>query len=75
MRLVIHQDFAAHGPDDVAAAYADPGLYAAMDDLPFVGRPSLVDHADDGDLVQLAVRWAVRVDLPAARACSSTSPD
>ena len=66
MRLVIHQDFPAHGPDDVAAAYADPGLYAAMADLPFVGTPSLVDHTSAGGVVQLAVRWAVRVDLPAA---------
>jgi hypothetical protein len=66
MKLVIHQEFLSHGPHDVAAAYADPGLYAAMHDLPFVGTPSLVEHVVDGEIARLAVRWAVQVDLPAA---------
>jgi hypothetical protein len=66
MKLVIHQQFRSHGPDDIAAAYADPGLYGAMHDLPFVGTPSLVDHAIEEEVSRLAVRWAVQVELPAA---------
>jgi hypothetical protein len=66
MKLVIHQEFRSHGPDDIAAAYADPGLYGAMHDLPFVGTPSLVDHDVEAEVARLAVRWAVQVDLPAA---------
>lgn len=66
MKLVIHQEFRSHGPDDVAAAYVDPGLYAAMHDLPFVGTPSLVEHVVADEVARLAVRWEVQVDLPAA---------
>lgn len=66
MKLVIHQEFREHAPAEVAAAYADPGLYDAMEDLPFVGAPSVLAHEVDREISRLAVRWAVRVQLPAA---------
>ena len=66
MKLVIHQDFRSRRPVEVARVYADPALYGAMHDLPFVGTPSLVEHVVHGGIARLAVRWAVQVELPAA---------
>ena len=53
-------------PDVVAAAYADPALYAAFADLPRAGRPEVVRHEADGDVVRLDVRWRFTADLSAA---------
>jgi len=43
--------------DDVAAAYADPALYAELGDLPKLGGAEVVDHSVTGDVVRLSVRW------------------
>jgi len=66
VRFELHQDFAAHAPADVAAAYADPGLYGAMVDLPFVGTPTTLRHGLDGAITEVSVRYAVQVELPSA---------
>jgi len=52
--------------DRVAAAYADPALYAAFGDLPRAGRPEVVAHEVDGEIVRLDVRWRFTADLSAA---------
>ncbi len=66
IKRVIHQEYRSRRPPDVTAVYADPELYGALHDLPFVGTPSLVDHVIEGEIAHLAVRWAVQVELPAA---------
>lgn len=50
----------------VAAAYADPALYAAFGDLPRAGRPEVLTHEVDGDTVRLDVRWRFTAELSAA---------
>lgn len=54
--------------DALAAAYADPDLYAAFAGLPRADRPDLLERRDDGDAVVLRVRWRFSASLaPAAR--------
>jgi hypothetical protein len=52
--------------DRVAAAYADPALYAAFADLPRAGRPEVVAHEVDGEVVRLDVRWRFNAELSSA---------
>ena len=53
----------------VAAAYADPALYAAFGGLPRAGQPEVLTHQITGDQVRIDVRWRFTADLsPAARA-------
>jgi hypothetical protein len=65
VRFTIEQRYAA-APDDVAAAYADPDLYASFADLPRAGRPEVLHHEDDDGTVHLDVRWAFTAHLSAA---------
>lgn len=68
MRFSLETAYAAD-PDAVAAAYADPGLYATFADLPRAGRPEVVGHDASGAVVRLDVRWRFTAGLsPAARA-------
>lgn len=66
MQLEVHQDFAGLTPEQVAGAYADPGLYGSFEDLPFVGTPEPLGHRHEAEVTSLEVRYAVKVDLPAA---------
>ena len=52
--------------DQVAAAFADPELYARMADLPKVGSPEVLRHETDGTDVHLEVRMRFTGDLSAA---------
>lgn len=66
MRFRLQQRYAA-APDAVAAAYADPSLYAWFDALPRAGRPDVLSHRVAGDdVVELRVRWAFTADLSGA---------
>lgn len=53
-------------PDAIAAAYADPALYAAFTDLPRAGKPEVLHHEDDDGTVHLDVRWAFTAPLSSA---------
>jgi hypothetical protein len=66
MRFRTDQRYDAE-PDRVAAAYADPALYASFTDLPRAGRPEVLAHraGDDGS-VDLEVRWAFTAELSGA---------
>lgn len=65
MRFTIDQRFTA-APDAVARAYADPGLYDALQDLPKLSRPEvLAHHADDG-VVTMQIRYRFNGDLSSA---------
>lgn len=65
MRFTIDQRFTA-APDDVARAFADPGLYEAFQDLPKMSRPEVLDHQADGDVVTMQIRYRFSGDLSAA---------
>lgn len=65
MRFTVEQRF-SHLPDAVAAAYADPELYEALQGLPKLSRPEVVGHEAAGDTVQLRVRYRFSGDLSAA---------
>lgn len=65
MRFTLETSYAAD-PDAVAAAYAEPALYDAFAELPRAGRPEVVHHDADGDLVRLDVRWRFTAELSAA---------
>ncbi len=65
MRFDLVQRFAAR-PDDVAHAFADPELYAALAALPKLGAPEMLEHRIDGDIVHLRVRYRFNGDLSAA---------
>lgn len=68
MRFAIEQRFSA-GVDEVAAAYADPALYAAFDGLPKLSQPEVLGYDVTDDAVVLQVRYRFGGDLsPAARA-------
>jgi hypothetical protein len=68
MDFHVEQVFAA-APEQVAAAYADPDLYAALDALPKLGRPEVIAHDVDGSTVTLHVRHRFTGHLsPAATA-------
>lgn len=67
MRFHLDLRYAAD-PDVVARAYADPALYVAFEGLPRADRPEVVDHRvdDDGDVIELRVRWRFSAPLSAA---------
>jgi hypothetical protein len=65
MRFTLEQGYAG-APEAVAAAYADPALYDAFADLPRAGKPKVISHVADGDLVVLEVRWAFTAPLSSA---------
>ena len=67
MRFELQQRFRA-APDDVARAFADAGFYAALQELPNVDRPEVLDRQEDGERVRLRVRYRFTGALsPAAR--------
>jgi len=65
MRFELVQRFSSP-PDDVARAFAEPGLYAALADLPKLGAPEMLEHHIDGDVVRLRVRYRFSGDLSPA---------
>jgi hypothetical protein len=65
VRFMIDQRYAADA-DAVAAAYADPDLYAAHEDGPKLARPEVVAHRVEGDQVLLQVRYRFRGELSSA---------
>ncbi len=65
MRFTVEQQFAG-APGAVAAAYADPELYARLGDLPKLGRPDVLSRTTDGDVVTMRVRYAFTGELNAA---------
>ena len=65
MRFAIDQRFAA-GVDEVALAYANPDLYAALVGLPKLSQPDVVAHDVQGDVVELQVRYRFSGALSAA---------
>lgn len=69
MRFTAEQHFTAAGPDDVARAFADPGLFDEYPAGARLARPEIVAHEVDGDVVRLQVRYRFCGDLsPAVRA-------
>lgn len=52
--------------DEVAAAFADPDFYAALDGLPNIAPPEVLEHRADGDVVQLRIRYRFTGELSAA---------
>ena len=52
--------------DDVASAYADPELYAALVGLPKLGPPEVLDCRVDGGHVHLRIRYRFTGDLAPA---------
>lgn len=65
MRFTVDQRYAADA-DAVAAAYADPALYAALPATEKLGRPEVVAHSRDSDQVVLEVRYRFQGDLSSA---------
>ena len=65
MRFDLTQRFNA-APDDVAAAFCDPGFYEALAATPGMGDPKLVGREGDGDQVHLKVRYRFTGELSAA---------
>jgi len=65
VRFTLDTTYAAEA-GGVAAAYADPALYAAFGDLPRAGQPEVLAHDVTGDIVRLDVRWRFTADLSAA---------
>jgi hypothetical protein len=65
VRFELEQRFSS-GPDDVAAAFADPGLYPLLAELPKLGSPEVLSHEVDGDVVHLEVRYHFAGHLSAA---------
>ncbi|HEX4866368.1 MAG TPA: DUF2505 family protein [Acidimicrobiales bacterium] len=56
MRFTTEQRFPA-APDRVAAAYADPELYASLHGLSKLTGPEVLEHHVEGDLVTLHIRY------------------
>lgn len=65
MRFTIDQRFAA-GVEEVQAALVDPTYLDRLSTLPKLGRPTLLERREDGDLVHQSVRYAFVGDLNAA---------
>ena len=65
MRFRMEQNYAADA-DAVAAAYAHPLLYESFADLPRAGKPEVVRHQPEGNLVHLDVRWRFTAPLSSA---------
>lgn len=55
----------SHDAARVAAAFADPELYASFDGLPKVSAPEVLRHEVHGNQVELDIRYRLQVDLPA----------
>lgn len=53
-------------PEACARAFADPGLYPELTDLPKLGGAEVVDHREDGDRVELRVRYRFTGELSSA---------
>lgn len=67
MRFRLEQTFAAP-VDAVALAFTEPELYAALGALPKLGAPQVLERTEDGDVVNLQVRYRFTGDLsPAVR--------
>lgn len=68
MRFTAEQRY-PFAPAAVAAAYADPGLYATFSGLTRLTPPEVLDHDVDGDRVRLRIRYGFGGHLsPAAQA-------
>ena len=52
--------------DAVLAAVADPRLYESMDDMPSLGRPSVIECGQDGELTRLRIRYSFKGRLSSA---------
>jgi hypothetical protein len=52
--------------DKVSRAYADPALYSTFVDGPKLAQPEVLDHAADGDVVRLRIRYRFIGDLSSA---------
>ena len=56
MRFRVEQRIA--GPVDVVArAFTEPGFYELVGDLPKLGKPEVLSRVEDGDVVQLRLRY------------------
>ena len=65
MRFTVDQRIGGE-PGAVAAAYADPELYARLGDLGRLGRPDVLSREVNGDVVTMRVRYAFTGELNAA---------
>ena len=65
MRFRLEQHFSLP-PERVAPAFVDPAFYDAMEGLPTVGRPEVLDRQADGDSVRLRIRYRFTGDLSSA---------
>lgn len=65
MRFTIEQRLEAP-LERVEAALVDPAYLERLQSLPKLGRPTLVDRREDGDVVHQAVRYAFVGELSAA---------
>ena len=66
VKFTLEQRYAADA-DAVAAAYADPALYAAFGDLPRAGRPEVLRHErSTAAPCDLDVRWKFTGELSSA---------
>lgn len=65
MRFRLEQRLPAP-PAAVVAVLVDPAFVDRLDRLPRLGRPRLLDHHREGDMVRRRVRYAFTGDVPAA---------
>lgn len=73
MDFDIEQRYQA-GPDAVARAYVEPGLYELIGDASSLGRPEVLGVSVDGDVARLEVRYRFAGHLNAA-ARAALDPD
>lgn len=67
MRFRLEQTFDAP-VDAIALAFTEPDLYSALGALPNLGRPEVLGRTENGDVVNLQIRYQFTGDLsPAAR--------
>jgi hypothetical protein len=67
MRFRLEQTFDAP-VDAIALAFTEPALYTALGALPKLGRPEVLSRTENGDVVNLQIRYQFTGDLsPAAR--------
>ncbi|MGH9035078.1 MAG: DUF2505 family protein [Acidimicrobiia bacterium] len=67
MRFRLEQTFDAP-IDAIALAFTEPDLYTALGALPKLGRPQVLGRTENGDVVNLQIRYQFTGDLsPAAR--------
>ena len=65
MRFRIEQRFSAPLAE-VEAAFVDPAFLESLGEFPKLGRPQLLHHREDGDLVHQRVRYAFTGQLSSA---------